>query len=514
MNIRPVREEDIEAIINLFRANYGDDYAIPEFYDPQWVKRGVYSDHILWLVIEDEGRVVASGACILNAGDYNDQIGEIGRLVVDPEAGGKGLGRALLAALVDASDERVEFAFAEARTTHPKTQKICERIGLAPLGFLPMYYQMTWRESWVLCGQLFGNGRTLRRPGAADVIPPVAPLAELSLKNLELDERLTVRDAHAARPYPHDMELRVSPLTGAAMVRLLRIEHGRLIEPEVFSAMHLDLGYSHLRAQKADYLVAAEGEHILGAVGYLYDEHDRNVRITELIAQDEGVKGSLLRLAVEEAEQKHSAELIKCDVSAHSPRIQQTLLEMGFLPTAYVPGMVFHQTHRPDVVMMAKLNVPWNLGPVELTEASRQYFDLVAPAFERASAERAHKQLLSGVPLLAGLSAVELDFLQRACEAVAPAPGAALAGDRLYFVVAGEVTRDGKPLGPGSCFGAGALLGAAGGSSAVAGTGARLLALTPIALRQLSERYPRLGVKLYQNLSAHREADKASSTDT
>ena len=38
----------------------------------------------------------------------------------------RGLGGALLTALVDASDDRVEFAFAEARTVHPKTQKICD----------------------------------------------------------------------------------------------------------------------------------------------------------------------------------------------------------------------------------------------------------------------------------------------------------------------------------------------------------------------------------------------------
>jgi hypothetical protein len=37
MNVRPIREEDIEQVIQLFRLNYGDDYAIPEFYDPQWV---------------------------------------------------------------------------------------------------------------------------------------------------------------------------------------------------------------------------------------------------------------------------------------------------------------------------------------------------------------------------------------------------------------------------------------------------------------------------------------------
>jgi hypothetical protein len=291
----------------------------------------------------------------------------------------------LLAALVDASDERVEFAFAEARTTHPKTQKICDRLGLVPLGFLPMCYQMTWRESFVISGQLFGNGRLLRHPSAAAVVPAAAPLARLSLKNLELDEPVNV--PAGVQPYPTMEQLGVEPLTGAAMVRLLRIEHGRLVEPEIFSAMHIDLGYSQLRAHKADYLVANAGERTLGAVGYIYEEHDRIVRLVELIADDEAVRGTLLRLAVETAEQKYPAAVVTCDVNAEKPRLQQTLLDLGFLPVAYVPGMVFHQTYRPDIIKMMKLRVPWDLGPLELTESGQEYFDVVVPPFERALAK-------------------------------------------------------------------------------------------------------------------------------
>jgi hypothetical protein len=245
-----------------------------------------------------------------------------------------------------------------------------------------MYYQMTWRESWILSGQLFGNGRLLRHPGTARVVPEVAPLAHLSLRNLELAEPVeTVADA---APYPHDEALHTAPLTGAHLVRILRMEHGRLIEPEVFSAMHIDLGYSQLRARRADYLVANDGEQTLGAVGYLFDERNKSVRITELIAQDEAVKGTLLRLALAAAERDHGAELVKCDASAHSPRIQRTLLDLGFLPASYIPGMVFHQTYRPDVIKFLKLNAPWNLGPIVLTEPSREYFDVVAGMFERA----------------------------------------------------------------------------------------------------------------------------------
>lgn len=503
MNIRPVREEDIEQVIALFRANYGDDYAMPEFYDPQWVKRGVYSDHILWLVIEDEGRVVASGACILNAGDYNDQIGELGRLVVDPTVGGRGLGRALLTALVDASDERVEFAFAEARTVHPKTQRIDDRIGLVPLGFLPMYYMMSWRESLVLSGQLFGNGRRLRQAGAAEVVPAVAPLAELSLRNLELNETFRVRPG--ARPYPLDHPVPTSPLTESALPRLLRIEHGRLIEPEVLSAMQVDLGLAQLSAKKAQYLVAADEERTFGAVGYTYDSHNKAVRIVELIGQDEAVKGSLLRQALEQAEHQHAVEMIKCDVNAHSPRLQATLLEMGFLPAAYIPGMVFHASHRLDVVKMIKLNVAWELGPIELTEPSRRYYDVVVPAFERASVQRIQKVLPPGVALLDGLTRLEHEFFRMACEVQSPAAGAVLPSGWLYLVTAGQLRVGDRALAPGEFTGTAGLLEAPGASETtpVAGAGAQVLALSRPALRELAERYPRLGVKLYRNLVTH-----------
>jgi hypothetical protein len=33
---------------------------------------------------------------------------------------------------------------------------------------------------------------------------------------------------------------------------------------------------------------------------------------------------------------------------------------------------------------MIKLCVPWDLGPIELTDLSREYFNVVAPMFEQA----------------------------------------------------------------------------------------------------------------------------------
>ncbi len=499
MNVRPIQENDIEAVISLFRENYGDDYAMPEFYDPQWVKRGIYSDHIIWLVVEEDGKIVASGACILNFGDYNDLIGEIGRVVVDPDTAGKGLGRLILESVVDAADERVEFAFAEARTVHPKTQKINDRIGLVPLGVLPLHYKMKWRESVVLAGQLFGNGRTLRRIGQAEVVPAIAPLARLSLKNLDLDEAISVREN--VRGYPLDTAVDIQPLTAASLMRVLKIEQGRVVEPEIFSGTHLDEGMPQLAARKANYVVATDGERVLGALGFIYYERHESVRLVELIAQEAVVKGALLNYAVNHAQEEYEAQVIECDVSAYSPRMQQTLLDMGFLPTSYVPGMVFHQTARWDIVKFAKLNTPWELGPFELTDSSREYFNLVAPAFERAAAEHENRLRALDSPALKNITPLEFYLVNRAGKAFDVAQGAELKPDALYLVVSGAFKTGERIHGQGDVLGAGLAFGEAADTGAVALENSRVFALTKPQLDAVCEAHPRLGLKLYQNLA-------------
>jgi len=502
MNIRPIQENDIAAVINLFRENYGDDYSMPEFYDPQWVKRGIYSDHIIWLVVEEQGAIVASGACILNFGDYNDLVGEIGRVVVDPDTGGKGLGRAILTALVDAADERVEFAFAEARTVHPKTQKINDHLGLVALGFLPLHYRMKWRESVVLEGQLFGNGRVLRRVGQAQVIPAVAPLAGLSLQNLELDEAVTINAT--VRGYPLDQNIEVRPLDATSLIRVLKIEQGRIVEPEIFGGVHLDEGMPQLQARKANYVVALDGDRTLGAVGFVYNEHHASVRLVELIGQEGAVKGSLLRWAVDFAQTEYEAQVIEVDVSAYSPRLQQTLYEMGFLPTGYVPGMVFHHTARYDIVKFAKLNVPWDLGPIELTENSRRYFDLVTPAFIRAAQEHENRLRALNAPVLKKITPLELYLINRAGHVTEEPQGSALAPGTMYVVLNGSLRAGDRIVGKGQVLGAGIAFGEMQDTGAIAAEPSRVFALTKAELDALCEAHPHLGIKLYQNLAALR----------
>lgn len=378
---RPIEESDIPAVINLFKLNYGDDYALPEFYDEMWVKRGIYSDHIIWLVLEEDDGVSASGAVVLDYGDYNDQIGEIGRLVVHPERKGRGLGRRMVDALLDATDETVEFVFGEARTVHPLSQVLFEKSSFTPVGFLPQTYTFgDARESFVLYARLYGNGEMLRREQPPSVIPEVAPLAQHVLAGMNLPTALRIDEG--CEPYPACAICTIEPMDRQSLARLVRIEHGRLVEPLLFGGLSLDQGISHIRRRNAVYLMAMdETGRPVGAVGYQVDGPSQLVKGVELVAMNDDLRGHLCGSLLRTAEEELGAQVIEVNISAYDARLQRTFAEQGFRPVAYAPAMVFHGTHRLDVVKMLKLNLAYNPGEMKLTDEAKALVEIVETQF-------------------------------------------------------------------------------------------------------------------------------------
>ena len=82
--IRLIEENDVPKIAALYRKVYGEDYPFKEFYDTRWIKRGVFDRNIRWYVAAEEpsGRLLGSAAVMINVGDADDLVSEIGRLVV------------------------------------------------------------------------------------------------------------------------------------------------------------------------------------------------------------------------------------------------------------------------------------------------------------------------------------------------------------------------------------------------------------------------------------------------
>lgn len=395
--IRLAGEEDIPAIAELFRLNYGDGYAFPDVYDGTWVKRSIHSEQIICLVLVQDGRVLASGSVILNEGGQVDKAGEMARLVVRPEFGHMGLGRRILTALFNVAENMLEFAVGEARTAHSITQELVEQGGFAITGFVPMYHIVEGRrESQVLYAKLHGDGQFLRTKVPPRVISEVAPLARFVLRGMGLpDNVVAVEDAaqlvaveDAAQlvavgdsaQTPTRASVAVSPLDRESVGPLMRIPHGRLVEPLLFGNVSLAEGFSQVRG-KAQYLVARdEGRAPVGAVGFSFDERNRLLKGQELIGEGEGVWLPLCEAVVRTGEEA-GAELIELNVSAYAPRLQRILHTLGFRPAAYAPAMVFRGTERLDVLKMVRLGVAYAPGELALTEAARVMRSLVEPSF-------------------------------------------------------------------------------------------------------------------------------------
>lgn len=376
--IREATDKDVEQIRDIFVQVYGKDYPFKGFYDTEWLKKAVYDDGTLFLVMEMDNKVIASASMMLTSGGLDDMIGEAGRLVAttDKRYRGKGLYTDLIIALLERTRDRVLFLMGEARTPHRGSQKILEELKWIPAGFEPMKYLLgKRRESIVFYIQTQGMAKELRRNNP-HIISEVSVLAQTVLKNSKFPVDVIVEDE--TEGYPTNEEFKIEHLTKQKGISsLLRIERGRVTNKEVFGNFSLSHGYFRIATQSSSYLVAKEGKAVLGAVGFSYDPIDKKIRIFELIEFDDAVKGALLTALDRIASKEYDVDYIEVDVSAYSPKIQRTFERLGFIPVAYCPSMVFDKVERLDIIRMAKIKCSYDIGELHLLEPGQKMKEIV-----------------------------------------------------------------------------------------------------------------------------------------
>lgn len=517
--VREARETDVPAIRDIFETVYRGDYPHREFFDDAWLKRSVFADDILVLVAEDEddGRVLGTASVVFDAGVHSDLLGEMGRLAVHPEARSRGIGRLLMRKRVEAIEDRLHVGIVRNRTVHSASQRISEAFGFTPVGFLPLHSLFRRRESSALYARHFGVALQLRRNNPR-VVAEAHALAQLALQGCGLPGD-AIQDEVAA-PHPHVDGFEVETLSAEGLPALLRIERGRVRRRRVFGPARLQYGTFMLEAKSATYLIAREpaagAGHgpVAGAVGFIHDQSERTVRIFELITRGDEAVRFLLDELTARCLRDWDVDYAEIDVSAHGPRLQRTLLELGFLPAAYVPAMVFHEVERLDVVRFVRLFVPPELGPLDLTPATRAIADRVLPAFKEQAVLPTLAAAMGHLALFDGLTDEQARRLAGACDVQEFREGEPLftegdPPDRLFLLVDGTVrvalgspAREVAEVGAGESLGEMAVL-TGEPHSASATAGARVLAacLTREALERLGRRRPDIGIALYRNLA-------------
>jgi hypothetical protein len=217
------------------------------------------------------------------------------------------------------------------------------------------------------------------------VIPEIYPLADLALENCSISPDVIVDEDATA--YPQGRTFEEQDLTTEGYATLLRIERGRVRNREIFGPMRLHYGVFKLQARRSSYLIAREDGRIAGAVGFTVDPRDKAVRIFELISLHDEVIRFLLT-NVERAwttQLGGPAEFVEIDVSAYAPRMQRPLLELGFLPVAYIPAFAFDEVERLDVVKMFVLPASPEVNIEALAPRYRTLADLVLRRFRTRS---------------------------------------------------------------------------------------------------------------------------------
>ncbi len=414
ISIREATENDTEAIADLFVAVYGDYYAHPEFHSREILKKLIYNDDTLILVAEDKetGRILGTGSVILDSGAFGDLLGEFGRLVVHPDGRERGIGNKLMEARLEAVRDRLHIAIVENRAAHPFSQRISNSHGFSCAGFLPCKVDFEERESIAYYTRHFGDAMKLRR-NHPHLIPETYELADQVLKSCGITGDVII-DAESPA-YQGEESYELGDMTSRGYTSLLRFERGRVSRREVFGPVKLHVGLFQLHVSDYRYVLAKQGDRLVGGLGFHIDRNENAARLLELVSADDGPIRSLLATVTKRCLEDEGIGYIEADVSAYSPRMQRTFLELGYLPVAYVPAMAFHRVERLDAVRMARLANPPDISNIQLHDASKPVAEIVIRHFQQFEVAPRLAEAAPANAIFKGLNPEQTKQLAAAC---------------------------------------------------------------------------------------------------
>lgn len=513
IRVRDATEADVEHIRDVFLAIYGRDYSHPQFYEIPLLKKMVYSDDVILLVAEEKGsgRILGAASVLLSMGAHADLLGVFGRLVVHPDARHRGVGKVLMERRLQRISGRLHLALVEPRAVHAYAQKIAFAHGFSPIGFQPMKLRLAERENLTIFVQYFDNALKLRR-NHPRIIAEAYPLAEMALRNCGLDCDAIVEENPGV--YPQDTRFELEELTAEGYATLLHFQRGRVRHREIFGPIRLHHGLFRITSRQSNYLIAREDGHVVGGIGFALDQQERTLRVFELISLTDRPVRFLLSELIRTSFSLWGTEYLEVDVSAYSPRMQSTLLELGFLPVAYIPAMVFHEVERRDGIRMVRITVPPDRENMQLIPPCEAFAKLVL----RSIIDRkAVPQVVEATPIISlfrGMSEEQVRQVAGRCTLRAFQVGDAIlkegdVGDDTFIVLKGQAavstavggTKVGRVL-PGECLGEMSLLTRSGHSAtALAETQMETVVLPHDELRRLIHLRPDIGVIIYRNLA-------------
>lgn len=174
--IRRATIEDLPAIMALERASFPTDA-----WSDAMMREELASPHGHYVVLEQAGRIAGYAGLRAPKGAAD---GDVQTIAVAASARGRGSGRALLRALLDAARDRgVREVFLDVRDDNPVAQQLYRSEGFTEVGRRPRYYQPDDVDAVVMQLDLAGWAAAQEQPTTAAQEQPVQDAAARTPQN-------------------------------------------------------------------------------------------------------------------------------------------------------------------------------------------------------------------------------------------------------------------------------------------------------------------------------------------
>jgi [ribosomal protein S18]-alanine N-acetyltransferase len=151
-SLRPLRYEDLAAVLDLERTLFPDDAWSPGMFAEELAMQGRGRHY----VAAEEGNALVGYAGMMLPGGRQ---AEVLTLAVDERHWGQGIGSALLMDLLDeAGRQDCQEVFLEVRADNPRAQDLYRRFGFEHVGIRRGYYQPSGMDAIVMRRELTREG--------------------------------------------------------------------------------------------------------------------------------------------------------------------------------------------------------------------------------------------------------------------------------------------------------------------------------------------------------------------
>lgn len=511
--IRLATKSDAPAWLDLLQNTLGPGYPGREVYDPGWIAAELTPelDRQTWLA-ERDGQLQASLSFLKPSDINNNPVANLGRCLFRPQSHTSGAAAALLQKVKELAAERGQMAVSRVPVTDLPQQRLFEESGFGCVGFQPCKHMVAGRHG-ILFYVHFTRPALVNRLPVSESLPQVCTLGNAVLSSLNLPGLVTLADG--ATGYPLQVEMRIEEITCDNLAVWRRHTLSEHLPTELSHGYNLGLGWLRLPgSEPPSGLLASRGDGPSAGLAFLFDPHDRCVRITEAFSTDDLCLGALVAHVIKLAQDRFQAAYVEMDVLMTAPRLLRSAEQLGFVPVAYLPAFVFHNAAFADVVKLVKLNVACDLEPAELAPKAAAMITVTKPFFEDQKLGVAVTNLLRGLSMFEGLGDGELRKVSRLFDQKLYRAGETIfhqgdSGTEAYIVMRGQVeimldqpSQSIASVLSGQVFGEQAFLeGIPRSAAAVASQPSIVLVVRRQAFAELTQREPHLGMVVFRNIA-------------